>query len=588
MILGALADYYEQLLNEDKVSKDGYSRVKVSYAVTIDENGKVRGIIPLMKPETRGKKTVLVPAVRTVPLQEGRSSQIAPNFMCDNAKYFLGAWIPDGEAGKDEKRRKQAREYFRASAEHHKKYLCDADCKEAKSICRFFDTWDFETEKENLAVDWENVAASNNLVFRSFETGEELQNNPEIQEIWERCYANQEGKKLGRCLVTGKYAPIARLHPLLKGVRGAQSSGAALVSFNGSAFESYGKEQGDNAPVSQYAADAYGKALNYLLSDTSHNRILGDTTAVFWAEVKQDESSYARFMSDFLGNMEESDEQKLLKAMNAIARGACCEYAEGELNPAVPFYILGLAPNAARISVRFFYEGTFGELVSNIARHYTRLAIESPSYEKKKYPSVQEILYETVNKKASTKQAQPILTGALMRAILNNGKYPTALYTHLMLRIHAEHSVNRNRAAVMKAYLLQNHPNKKEAIDTMRLNEETEEISYVLGRLFAVLEDIQKSAIGKETVRERYFNAASATPAIIFPQMLKLANSHLRVLARENKGLQVVKEKELTELVGRIHSNLPARLSLEDQGIFMIGYYHQVQKRYEKKDKQEE
>lgn len=583
MILSALTDYYEQLLKEEKVGKDGWSLSKVSYAITIDESGQVRGIQSLLKQEQRGKKEVLVPVMRLVPLQKGRSRQIAPFFMCDNAKYLLGAWSPSGDTETDEKNQKQAKDYFEASAKYHKDILKDADSVFAKSVCRFFETWDFEKSKDEFIVDWDKVLAASNLIFRSFETTKELLSDAEIQEVWDGSYHEGTEQRIGRCLVTGNMAPVARLHPLLKGVRGAQSSGAALVSFNGSAFESYGKEQGDNAPVSEYAADAYGKALNYLLSDVTHHKILGDTTMVFWAETEENEEDYAHFFAEFFGDMEESEEQKLLTVMDAVVKGKDCAYEAGELKPETKFYVLGLAPNAARISVRFFYNSSFGNMVSNIKKHYERMEIERPAYEKKEYPTISDILYETVNKNATNKQAQPILVGALMQSILNNSRYPAAIYSHIMLRIHSERKLNRNRAAVLKAYIIKNYPEKKEVVNSMKLNEETDYIPYVLGRLFAVLEDIQRSAINKENLRDRYFNAASSTPAVVFPQLIKLSNSHMRVLGRENKGLQVKKEKELEQLFEKIHSNFPARLSLEDQGIFMIGYYHQVQKFYEKK-----
>ena len=148
--------------------------------------------------------------------------------------------------------------------------------------------------------------------------------------------------------------------------------------------------------------------------------------------------------------------------------------------------------------------------------------------------------------------------------------------------------VNRNRAAILKAYIIKNYPDKKEVVNTMKLNEDTEYMPYVLGRLFAVLEDIQRNAINKETLKERYFNAASSTPAAVFPQLIKLSNSHLRVLAREKKGIQIIKEKELQQLFQKIHDSFPVHLSLEDQGIFMVGYYHQVQKFYEKKSDSQE
>lgn len=584
MILQSLTNYYEQLLKDGKVGKNGWSKTKVSYAITIDKDGVVRNIIPLSTVINEGNKKSPTSVERTVPFQKGRSRQISPNFMCDNAKYLLGVWIPSGDEQVDLKNKQQAQEYFKASKEYHCEILGDSQSDMAKSICSFFETWDFEKNKEIFNVDWEKILVASNLIFRSFETREEYQEHTDIQRIWESFFDSEGEKNIGRCLVTGKRESIARLHPLVKGVRDAQSSGAALVSFNASAFESYGKEQGDNAPVSEYAANAYGKALNYLLTDKAHHRFLGDTTVVFWAENGEDE--YSDFFVTLLGDVEEADEKKVMRIMQKVSRGENCFYEEAELKPETKFYVLGLSPNAARISVRFFYNSTFGNMIQNINEHYQRMQIAKPVFEAKDYPNIGNILYETVNKKASKKQAPPILVGALMRSVLENQRYPAALYSHILLRIRAERDVdkNRNRAAIIKAYIIKNYPNKKEVINTMELNESTEYIPYVLGRLFAVLEDIQNKAIGKETVRDRFFNSACSTPAVVFPQLLKLKNSHMRVLERENKGAQVLLDKQLQEVMSKMHNSFPKNLSLEDQGIFMIGYYHQVQKRYEKKN----
>lgn len=583
MILSVLTDYYEHLLKEGKVGQEGWSSAKVSYAITLDRDGHVKGVQLLERPVLRGKKEVFVPVERFVPFQKGRSSQVAPYFMCDNAKYLLGAWLPTGDAALDEKNRKQAQAYFKASASYHREILQNCKSPLAQAVLVFFDTWEFEKNKDEINVEWDKLLAASNLIFRSFENGQELLKEDEIHKVWDEYFNRDESGNQGRCLVTGQVAPIARLHPLLKGVRGAQSSGAALVSFNGSAFESYGKEQGDNAPVSEYAAAAYGKALNFLLTDEKHHKVLGDTTMVFFADTEENEDGYARFLLEFSAELEASEEHKLISIMDAIAKGKTCVYDEGELKPDTKFYILGLSPNAARISVRFFYNSTFGNMVSNIKAHYDRLKIVKPVYFTKEYPSIGDILYETVNKKATNKQVQPILVGAFMDAVLQDHRYPAAIFTHMMLRIHAEHEINRNRAAMLKAYIIKNYPEKKEVVDCMKLNEDTVYMPYVLGRLFAVMEDIQKSAIGKETLRDRYFNSASATPGVIFPQLMRLMQSHMRVLSRDNKGLQIKKEKELESLFRKIDTNIPARLSLEDQGIFMIGYYHQVQKFYEKK-----
>lgn len=586
MILQSLTYYYEQLLKDGKVGKNGWSKAKVSYAITIDRYGVVRNIIPLSTEINEGKKKSPTSVERTIPFQKGRSRQISPNFMCDNAKYLLGAWIPSGDEQIDLKNKQQAQEYFKASKEYHCEILGDSQSSMAISICRFFETWDFEKNKETLDINWEKVLAASNLIFRSFETREEYQEHTDIQRIWESFFDSEGEKKIGRCLVTGKREPIARLHPLVKGVRDAQSSGAALVSFNASAFESYGKEQGDNAPVSEYVANAYGKALNYLLTDKAHHRFLGDTTVVFWAENGEDE--YSDFFATMLGDVEEEDEKKVISIMKNISKGENCSYEDVELKPETKFYVLGLSPNAARISVRFFYNNTFGKMIYNINEHYQRMQIVKPVFEIKEYPSIRDILYETVNKNASKKHAQPILVGALMRSVLENQRYPASLYSHILLRIRSERYVNRNRASMIKAYIIKNYSSKKEVINTMDLNESTEYVPYVLGRLFAVLEDIQNIAIKKETVKNRYFNSACSTPAIVFPQLLRIVNSHMRVLSRENKGAQVILDKQLQELMSKIHAGFPKNLSLEDQGIFMIGYYHQVQKRYEKKNKTQE
>lgn len=590
MILRELADYYELLLDEGKVGKEGWENEKVSYVVTIDYNGEVKSIFSIEEKKKQGKKEIWIPAKRMIPVHKGRSGKTPkPYFLCDTAKYILGIWIPSGNEETDKKNKKQAQDYFQASALIHKEILKTSESRIAKSICKFFETWDFEQNKDNFAIDWKEIEKLN-VVFRSFENAKEILEYEEIKNIWDLYNKNNNSgnEKKARCLVSGKLAPVARLHPQFRGIQGANSSGAMLVSFNGTAFESYGKEKGENAPVSQDITNAYGQALNYLLSDSTHHRQIGDATTVFWAKTQKNENGYADFMSQLLDGADENEEDKLLMVMSHIAKGEQVDYMEKELNPEIPFYILGMSPSVARISIRFFYSNTFEKLVSNIQSHYKRLEIESPSYEKKKFPGIRELLDETINKKSTQKQAQPVLSGALMRAILENRPYPAGIYNNMMLRIHAEHSLNRNKAAFIKAYIIKNYKDKKEIADTMKLNEDTEYVPYVLGRLFEILEEIQVSAIGKETVKDRYFNSASTTPSVVFPQILRLANSHLAVLRRDKKGMQVYLEKTLCALCDKIHSDFPKYLSLEDQGIFMLGYYHQQQKRYEKKENKTE
>lgn len=196
MILQALAECYEQLSKENKVGRDGWSTAKVSYAITIDEEGNFKGIQSLMVQETRGKKQVLVPVSREVPLQKGRCNKISPNFMCDNAKYLLGAWLESETEDATEKNRKKAQEYFQAASQYHQRLLKAVDSKEAKSICLFFQKWDFEQYKDKIAISIEDLLEATNLVIRSYETTEELQKNEKIMEAWNRyCQENQQGEK---------------------------------------------------------------------------------------------------------------------------------------------------------------------------------------------------------------------------------------------------------------------------------------------------------------------------------------------------------------------------------------------------------
>lgn len=592
MILQSLAEYYEQLLKQGKVSVDGWSIAKVSFALTIDYRGELKSIIPLFRTETRGKREVLLPVERTVPFQKNRASQIAPHFLCDNAKYLLGAWQesqkedPEERIKENEKNKKKAESYFEKAGKYHMQLLEKSEYPLAQGICRFFQTWDFERDKEKLEQNLDELLAASNLVFRSYEETREVLDDQEIKRLWNSVYGSLEESELGRCLVTGKETSITRLHPLVKGVKGAQSSGAALVSFNGSAFESYGKEQGANAPVSGYVAKAYGKALNYLLSQKKHTRIMGDTTVVFWAETG--EEGYSEFMSELFGDVEEDMEDKLLSVMDSIAKGKPCKYQETELHPETNFYILGLSPNAARLSVRIFYRNTFGEVINNINAHYQRLQIVRPKYEKREYPSVNDILYETVNQKSTTKKPQSVLTGAFLRSVLEDSKYPEVLYTQILIRIRADRKINRNRAAMLKAFIMKNFEKNKEVVGAMELNEQSENTAYTLGRIFAVLEHVQNETNPgiNTTIKDQYFNSACATPAVVFPRLLKLKNNHTRVLGRDKKGMQITLEKELGSLMDRLHEGFPKQLSLEEQGIFIIGYYHQVQRRYQKAEEQ--
>ena len=588
MILQALTAYYEQLVRQGKLSAPGWDdSFKVSYELRLNDAGQLVSVLDLRTETKMGKKTVLAPRAMRVPAHEKRSSGIAANFLCDNSTYLLGA----DEKGKPER----AADCFKACAKLHHTILDGVDSPAARALLAYFDSWDPTQASTHplLAEQWKEITGNANLIF-GYEAADHshsfVNDAPAIQNAWQTHYNDRSADSdMGQCLITGKYAPIERTHPNISGVPGAQSSGAALVSFNAPAFCSYGHEQGDNAPVSKYAAFAYTTALNRLLADRNHCKHVGDTTILCWAEnaepVYQDAMSMFLFGADEAAGIQENDVQAALKRLSA---GQTVPFLEKELSPDQHFYLLGLAPNAARLSVRFFLRDTFGSFAQNLQKHAEEMELDCSDKENFRSLPIWAVVNETPRPvPGQPAKPSPQLAGDLLRAVLTGGRYPATLLNGVTLRIRAEQTVTRGRAAVIKAYYLRNYPTElNKEVYTVSLNETTN-VPYLLGRLFSVLEAVQKAANPgiNTTIKDRYFNAACATPGISFPTLLRLSQKHLRKL---NDGLATHYDKQITELMAQLpESGFPARLSLPDQGKFAIGYYHQTQKRYAKKNEEE-
>ncbi len=584
MILQALVRCYESLAAAGKLEKPGWSMVKVSWGLELTPEGQIQRLWPLESADAKGKKR---PQLIKLPAQTKKTVGVVSNFLCENSSYILGR----DNKGKQER----SLECFKACAARHREILAEVEHPMAKAILRFFAGWDPQTAEENavLAPEWEEILKGGNLVFCM--DGVYAQDVPEIAQAWDEAYADDEKAEMGRCLVTGQKAPVAILHPSIKGIVGAQPSGATLVGFNAPSLESFGKDdrdkqgQGRNAPVSTYAAFAYTEALNYLLREPAYHSRLGDTTLIYWAEGAEEE--YSSAMAAMMQN--DNIEQKDLKnTMEALSGGRVVLWNKLPLNPANRFYILGIAPNAARLAVRFFLQDTFGRFATNLNEHQERLKIVHPAFDERDGLSVWSLLRETANPNSRDKKPPEPLVSALMRAVLMNTPYPAELFIQTEIRLRAEHEVSRGKAAILKAYLLRNvvelnpdnHPYKE--VLQVQLNENTTYLPYRLGRLFAVLEALQLKANPgiNATIKDRYFNSACATPAVVFPTLVRLAQNHLNKL---DGGIKVYYDKMITGLFNAVEESYPVRLSLQDQGIFQIGYYHQKQKLFTKKEELE-
>jgi CRISPR-associated protein Csd1 len=603
MILQALNRYYEVLVSdpESGIAPLGYSAAPVSFALNLSAEGKLVGIFPLFEKVQRGKKMMEVPRRMLVPEQVVRAgTKPSSNFLCDNSAYVLG--LPNAT----EKDPKYGINRFEAFRKFNIGLLAKADCAEAHSVIAFLESYDpsYGAEDSIIANLLAGILQGGNLVFKSDWSPGFAHENEEIRKVWTDYKTSTGDEYSSQCLVTGETAPIARIHAKVKGVKDAQSSGASLISFNERAYESYNrtKEQGVNSPVSERAAFAYTTALNYLLSSQNVNRkfTMGDTTVVYWAE-SRDPSYGEVFLGLFgmepeaekaeeeTGSRDKKAERLLRNIADKVRRAEGLDTAgilEG-LNPETRFYVLGLAPNAARIAVRFFHSDPFEKTIKKIMTHYDDLRIVREYPDQPEMIPLWQLMQEMISKKSSDKKGSPLLAGAVMRAILLNAPYPAAMYYALINRIRADmddsnlriSKINYPRAAMIKAYLLRKYrhqkPNPIQEVLCMSLNEQSAIPAYVLGRLFAVLEKVQQEAIGEmnATIKDRYFTSACATPASVFPVLLRLSQHHI---SKAEYGYASDRRiQDILNLLDVEKNPIPAHLTLDEQGVFVLGYYHQ-------------
>lgn len=573
MILQALTRYYEDLLSRGEIAAPGWAPAKISFALCLNENGELTQIVPTMDEVSKGKKTVFQPQLITLPAAVKRTVGIAANFLWDNSAYLLGV----DQKGKPER----SRECFATASKLHHAVLDSVDSPNARAILAFFDTWKPEHAAEHPALirQLDDVTAGGNLIFRV--DGRKVEKDTAICEAWQRYQDGGESGVKMQCLVTGKEDEIAAVHPSVKGVRDAQSSGAALVSFNAPAFCSYGREQNYNAPVGKYAAFAYTAALNHLLADSDHVQHIGDTTVVCWAEGAEDIYQSFGMAALFGGEVPGLSDNDLRAALKRLANGLPCD--DLGVDPNRPFYILGLAPNAARLSVRFFLRDSFGKLMENVNAHYARLEIAGVKYS---ILPLWALLNATV-RDFKKQVPSPVVSGATLRAVFSGTPYPVSLMEAVLLRIRAERNITWGKAAIIKAYYLKNpHEDCPKEVLTVSLNEASTNPAYTLGRLFSVYEAVQQAANPgiNATIKDKYFNSAAAMPASIFPVLNNLCQKHLRKLDARQR---VYYDKQIMKLKGVLNENYPARMTLAQQGSFDLGYYHQTQKRYTKKEEKE-
>ena len=567
MILQALCDYYER---KPDLPRLGFETKAIPFVIEINTAGQFVQIEDTRTIE--GKKKIGHNFV--VPQGAKRASNVAANILWDNAEYVLG--IPDTKKLADRETKGKGDEYLARVKEMHKAFVAEIQtCIDAipddaalKAVSNFLKSPDKAwMEAHSL---WAEILETNPaMTFRLNGDRDLVCQRPAVRAVLGN--ASSEAEKI-TCLISGDLDGFERLHTAIKGVWGAQVAGANIVSFNLSSFNSFGKEQGANAPVGKRAAFAYTTALNYLLSKESTQRIqVGDASTVFWSEKHTYlEESFA----DLFDEPPKDDPAKQTRAIEALFKAPQTGALSDE-GGKTRFYVLGLAPNAARISVRFWQVGTVAEMSARIRQHFEDLEIIHASFEKP-YLSLFRLLV-SIATQGKSENIPPNLAGEFMRAILAGLPYPQTLLQAAARRIRAEREVTYPRAALIKACLNRQarySPSQEKEIAVSLDNSNTNP-GYRIGRLFSALEKIQEEASPglNATIRDRFYGAASSTPVTVFANLMKLKNHHLAKLEEGRK-------RYFEKLIGQIMSDIndfPAHLCLADQGRFAIGYYHQRQ-----------
>lgn len=600
MLINALCDYYQLLIQAGKLPKPGYTEIEITHTICLTPDGKIDRIIDerseIEIPDKKRKRKVgkfqkfpdmpTVSAVKAIIL-DYRPVYIFGLSYNNKLKKFLDA--PIKGAGKQEEKQKEKRESF---VQINLAFTDGLNSPLINAYRNFLVTWQSNQEILNPCLlgiknDFNNARFQFALLGNQEIT---LQEEKAIIEKWENMQSSMESEDAIMKIdaIEGTMQTIARTHDRIMNVPGGKSIGNRLVSFKNASERSYGNKQSFNSNIGEQTMKRYTVALNYLTANSNHKITIGETSVLFWAMTDDDRpvdlmtlliNAEAAHMSpeaaDALIGQLFSDLREGAVSGERLSRNA-------GIDPSILFYIAGIKPNASRLSIKFMERQATGQMLAHVAKHQADLQIGP---ERQLIP-LWRIARSMVPEKSSQAQPSPALVAKLFDAIVKGTPYPENLLATMIRRVKTERQVSHTRAAMIKACInrrMRMNNEKNEEVLQVALDTTNSSPAYVCGRFFAVLEKIQQDASGgklNRTIKDAYFASTSSNPAMVFPKLIKLSQSHLKKLG---EGSRVYYQRLMTEIIALISGEFPKTQSLQDQGKFMIGYYHQNAKLYEKR-----
>ena len=581
MLISALCDYYDDLVRDGKVVPKGYSKQAVHYLIALNHVGSIDSLINW---QLSGKgKEQLVPRTILLPLRSEKRG-IDFNMIEHRPQYIFGMSYTDKGFSADSQTDKLKNALFK---EESLRRIEGIDSPIVNAFRAFLEKWIPENETENPLLSGLGKAYKNSYFAFCLSGHPEilLHEDKAVKERWGRFFeeSGKAGDCISQCAVTGEAQPIARIHNVIRGIPGGNK---VLICYKTSAGWSYGNKESYNSNISEAVMKKYTYALNHLLSDRAHKQLVDDITVVFWAsggdknEVCTDLFNY--YLFDNRDKLDIEQTQSLLEGMIKKIRDGQASFDSfselEDIDENVDFYIFGIKPNSSRLSLKFIYRRRIGAMLNTVAQHQSDLQIGSD------YRPVPlwRLKNELKSPKSDKENIDASLMSAIFKAIIYGTPYPAYLLSGMVARIKTDRAINAVRAGVVKACINRQSraSGQKEELQ-LALDKQNTNQAYLCGRLFAVLERIQKQALGdlNRSIKDAYFASAASKPSLVFPKLITLSQSHMKKLSESSA---VFYNKLIEEIVGKLNGEFPDTLMLKDQGRFMIGYYQQDQAFYQK------